>query len=166
MTDWITPRRIIMLIVLTAAWCGLWRDLSAANVLSGFALSLGILIAGIGTSGLGTVRPGALLRLSWHVIVDLTKSTWSVAFEVLTPTDYTEESVIAVPLPADSANHLLLLTVAITLTPGTAVVDVDADTCTLYLHLLHHDRAEETVAHVEELARLACEALPRNGVTA
>ena len=166
MNSWLTIRRVVMIVVFTAAWCGLWRDLSVANVASGLLLSTLILALGLGTSGTGGVRFGALLRLSWLVIVDLIQSTKSVAYEVLTPTDYTEESVIAVKVPEASRNHLLLLTVAITLTPGTAVVDADPETCTLYLHVLHHDRTVETVAHVEELARLATEALPMNGAAA
>ena len=84
----------------------------------------------------------------------------SVALEVLTPTDRTDEAIVAVPLPTESRRHLLLLIVAVTVTPGTAVIDADPDTGTLYLHLLHSDRRDATVAHVEELAELACKALP------
>lgn len=166
MNPWLTTRRFVMIVVFTAAWCGLWRDLSFANVASGVLLTTLILALGLGTDGQGGVNFGALVRLSWLVIVDLVQSTKSVAYEVLTPTDYTEESVIAVNVPESTRNHLLLLTVAITLTPGTAVVDADPETCTLYLHVLHHDRTVETVAHVEQLARLAREALPVNGVDA
>ncbi len=166
MNPWLTTRRFVMIVVFTAAWCGLWRDLSFANVASGAVLSTLILALGLGTAGQGGVNFGALVRLSWLVIVDLVQSTKSVAYEVLTPTDYTEESVIAVKVPKSTRNHLLLLTVAITLTPGTAVVDADPETCTLYLHVLHHDRTVETVAHVEQLARLAREALPVDKVDA
>lgn len=166
MKPWLTTRRFVMIVVFTAAWCGLWRDLSFANVASGALLSTLILAVGLGTTGQGGVNFGALVRLSWLVIVDLVQSTKSVAYEVLTPTDYTEESVIAVKVPTSTRNHLLLLTVAITLTPGTAVVDADPETSTLYLHVLHHDRTVETVAHVEQLARLAREALPVDKVDA
>ena len=65
-------------------------------------------------------------------------------------------------MPAGTRAHLLLLIVAVTVTPGTAVVDADPDTGRLYLHLLHLDRAEGTVEHVLELAELACRALPMN----
>jgi multicomponent Na+:H+ antiporter subunit E len=84
----------------------------------------------------------------------------SVAWEILTPTDYTDEAIIAVDTQVESRSHLLMLVVAITVTPGTAVVDTDADTGRLYLHLLHAEKADAIVAHVQRLADLACRALP------
>jgi multicomponent Na+:H+ antiporter subunit E len=145
---------------LTAAWCSLWRDISAANILGGVLLSIGVLSLGVATAGRGAIRPGALAKLCWIVLVDLIRSTVSVAVEIITPTDRTEEAIVAVPVSAESRDHLLLLIVAITLTPGTAVVDADLDTATLYLHVLHHDRLPETIAHVHTLTDLACQALP------
>ena len=92
--------------------------------------------------------------------VDLVVSTLNVAYEVLTPTDRTLESVIAVEVPHEPRSHLLLLVVAVTVTPGTAVVDADFESGTLYLHLLDHRRRDEVEEHVRELARLACAGLP------
>lgn len=48
------------------------------------------------------------------------------------------------------------------LTPGAAVIDSDADTCRLYLHLLHAEKAPGIEQHVRRLAELACRALPVN----
>lgn len=160
MTVFSSPRRILTFVGLVAAWCALWRDISAANILSGILLSWAILWLGFGNGAAGGVRLIPLLKLIALVARDLAASTVSVAREVLTPTDYTDEGVIACPTPAGGTRHLLLLVVAITLTPGTAVVDADPDTGVLYLHLLHADRSDETIAHVQELATLACEAFP------
>ena len=59
-----------------------------------------------------------------------------------------------------SRDHLLLLYVAITVTPGTAVVAAEADGSVLYLHLLDVERRDATERHVHLLCRLAHEALP------
>ena len=156
----ITIRRAVTAVVLTVAWCGLWGAISWANVLSGIAVS--IVTIGLGTEvpEKGGVRPWAFVRLNWVVLVDLVKSTINVSAEVLTPKDHTKEAVVAVDLPPSGSNHMLFLVIAITLTPGTAVVDVDVDNNRLYLHLLHVRRMEETVAHTQHLAQLACEAMP------
>ena len=106
------------------------------------------------------MRPLPLLHLTWLVIVDLALSTLAVVREVLTPTDYTDEAIIAVPLPSGGERHLLLLYVAITVTPGTAVVAASSDASTLYLHVLHADRRAEVEAHVIQLAEVASNALP------
>lgn len=156
----LTIRRAFTIVMLTLAWCGLWRSISFANLASGVIIAAAVTLSGVGTPGRGGIKLVPLAKLARLVVVDLFTSTLDVAVEIITPTDRTEEGIVAVEVPSHSRHHLLLLIVAITLTPGTAVVDADPDTSTLYLHLLHIGRREDTVAHVEKLARLACDALP------
>lgn len=159
-SSWFSTRRILTAGGLVGAWCALWGSASVANVASGTALAVAMLGASVGTTSQGGIRFVPLMRFVGLVAADMVLSTVAVAREVLTPTDYTDESIVAVQAPIDSRRHLMLMVLAITVTPGTAVVETDADTGTLYLHLLHHDRAEATIAHVRELAELACAALP------
>lgn len=154
------PKRVLSIAALTLAWCALWGNFSFANALSGIALTVLVTSRKVATPNIGAIRLVPLLKLSWLILVDLAKSTYEVAAEILTPTDRTDESIVAITLPLEARDHLLLLVSAITLTPGTAVVDADPDTGVLYLHLLHDRRREETIAHAHELAALACEALP------
>ena len=153
-------RRLATIGALTLVWCGLWGNISAANLLAGLALAIAITASGVGTPGSGSIRPWPLAKLVGVVAVDLVKSTVNVAAEIITPVDSTDEAVIAVDVPLPTRDHLLLLVVAVTLTPGTAVVDADPQTGTLYLHLLHDKRRAETVEHIHQLAELACAALP------
>jgi multicomponent Na+:H+ antiporter subunit E len=154
------PRRLLTLLLLVAAWCALWGAVSVANVLSGTLVAVAVtVIAGVDPAH-GRIRLIPLLRFLWLVAVDLVVSTANVAWEILTPTDYTDEAIIAVDTRAESRSHLLMLVIAITVTPGTAVVDTDADSGRLYLHLLHADKADEITVHVRRLADLACRALP------
>jgi multicomponent Na+:H+ antiporter subunit E len=95
---------------------------------------------GLGGSGRGGVRIAPLTQFLWLVAVDLVVSTATVVREVLTPTDRTEEGIIAVSIPAGCRHHLLMFYVAITVTPGTAVVAAKSDGSVLYLHVLHCDR--------------------------
>lgn len=155
-----TPRRLVTMALLVATWCALWGSVSVANVASGVLLAVAVtLFAGIDPDARG-IRPWPLLQFGWLVAVDLVVSMVHVAWEILTPTDYTDESIIAVDTPVGARSHLLMLVVAITVTPGTAVVDTDAETGRLYLHLLHADSDEEIRRHVLRLADLACRAFP------
>lgn len=156
----LTRRRVVTVVILTFAWCALWGEASIANILSGSAVATAVSSTTIGTPARGWVRLGPLVRFAGLVFFDLIKSTVAVAGEVLTPTDRTDEAIIHVQLPGESRLHLLLLIVAVTVTPGTAVVDADPDTGALYLHLLHAERRRETEEHVRTLAELACAALP------
>ena len=67
---------------------------------------------------------------------------------------------IAVDLPPSSVRHHLLIVVAVTLTPGTAVVETDPRSGTVYVHLLHVDGRAAVTRHIEELAAVADRALP------
>lgn len=145
---------------LTVIWCGLWGSVSIANVVSGLALSVVVLNASRNAGGGGVIHVWPLLRFAWLVGIDLARSTFDVAVAILTPTDRTEEAIVAVDLPATGSEHLLLLSASITLSPGTAVVDVDAETGRYYIHLLHASKRETTVAHALRLGELACKALP------
>lgn len=156
-------RRSLTVAGLVLAWCALWSSFSAANVLSGLAASLVAMSVGLGGSGRGGVRIVPLAQFLWLAAVDLAVSTATVVREVLTPTDHTEEGIIAVSIPAGSRHHLLMLYVAITVTPGTAVVAADSDGSVLYLHVLHCDRRNDVEAHVHRLAQLAIDALPEPG---
>ncbi len=150
-----------MTLLLVASWCALWRDISVANLLSGTIVAVGVqVILGRPVFGGRPKKIVPVLNLVGLVLIDLARSTTSVAYEILTPTDHTQEAILAIAIPP-KAHHLMLpLTVMITLTPGTAVIETDPLAGNMYLHLLHHDRRQETVRHVERLAELLAEAFP------
>jgi multicomponent Na+:H+ antiporter subunit E len=156
----LTLRRLATLALLVIAWCALWGSVSVANVLSGTLIAVAAtLFSGVDRNA-GGLRIVPLLHFVWLVVVDLVVSTVQVAWEILTPTDYTDEAIIAVDTHIEARSHFLMLVVAITVTPGTAVIDSDADTGRLYLHVLHADKAPEIEQHVRKLVDLACRALP------
>ena len=155
-----TQRRAVTTAGLTLVWCGLWGSVSVANVLSGLAVSIVVLATDRGATSRHVIRFRPLLRFAWLVLVDLALSTISVAVEIVTAGDGTEEVIVAVDLPATGSEHMLLLSASITLSPGTAVIDVDRRTGRYYIHLLHGSKRAATVAHAHKLAELACKALP------
>lgn len=155
----ITFRRAVSVTALTAAWCALWGSPSAANILSGLLVSSAAVTLGM-PARRGGIRVVPLLQLIWLVAVDLVVSTAVVVREVLTPTDFTDEAIIAIPIPPGGRVHLFLSYVAITITPGTAVVAAEADASVIYLHVLHADRRDEVEEHVLTLFDLAERALP------
>jgi multicomponent Na+:H+ antiporter subunit E len=156
----LTPRRLLTIALLVGAWCALWGGVSIANVVSGTLVAVAATVFSGVDQNAGGLRIVPLLHFVWLVAVDLVVSTAHVAWEILTPTDYTDEEIIAVDTSLASRSHLLMLVVAITVTPGTAVIDSDGDTGRLYLHLLHAEKSDEIQRHVRQLADLACRALP------
>jgi multicomponent Na+:H+ antiporter subunit E len=156
-----TIRRAVTMVALVATWCALWGSASAANVLSGIAVAAVALLFGSSSAVGRGIRIIPMLHLIWLVFVDMVGSTVTVVREVLTPTDYTNEAIIAIDLPPGGEHHLLLLFVVITVTPGTAVVAAESNASKLYLHVLHADRRDAVEAHVRQLADVASRALPQ-----
>lgn len=156
----LSPRRTVMILSLVATWCVLWGAVSAANVLSGAVVALVVTAPGLGDPLPGGFRLVPLLRLSWVVLVDSVKSTVEVSGEILTPGDQSSESIVAITVPPRARRHMLFYTAAITLTPGTVVVDTDVEAGILYIHLLHDINVAAGEALVQRLAELACEAFP------
>ncbi len=153
-------RRVLTALGLTLAWCALWGEVTVANLATGAVIAIAMTALRVGLPGNGGVRLRPLVTLTGLVVVDLVRSTVAVAKEVLTRRELADEVIIAVPAPAGSHHHRLLLIVLITVTPGTAVVDIGTDPDVLYLHLLYRDDADKTRRHVTRLANLACDALP------
>lgn len=153
-------RTVISFVALTIGWCGLWRDVSAANLVSGAAVAALVLSLDVAPRSGGGLKPMPLLRFLGVVAVDLVRSTIDVAGAILSMSDSTDEAIIEVATPLHARNHVLLLVIAITVTPGTAVVDADPDRGTLYLHVLRYEHADTVRRHVGRLVELANEALP------
>ena len=154
------PARIVANLILVGVWCALWGEVTASNVLSGLVIVALITVSRSGPGGRGELRLLPMARFLGLAFIDLVESTVVVARQVVTPGRPTDEAIVAVSAPPLSKAHLLMLTVAVTVTPGTAVVDTDPDTGTLYLHILDHRRTEATARHVERLANYARDALP------
>ncbi|MGI9579350.1 MAG: Na+/H+ antiporter subunit E [Microthrixaceae bacterium] len=146
--------------VAMALWVALWGDASIGNLIGGAAVAtlLAVLFHPGRRERLGRLRFVAALRFSWYVIVSLTRSTISVAWEVLTPSDHSRPGILAVQLPSATPVVLTAVTTAVGLTPGTVVVDVGHQPTILYVHVLHltePSKVRRDIARLEALALAA-----------
>ena len=153
----VASRRLGGLVGLVVIWCALWGSFSAANILGGVGVAAGLWLFGMGRSARGRVRLVPLVKLIGLVVVDLIQSTVNVARSVVRP-ESIDERLVVVELPDEAYDHLLLVVTAVTLTPGTAVVDKLDGPCRLRLHLLDGSDAEQVEAHVQQLVALTNDA--------
>ena len=149
-------------LVVVGLWVTLWGSWTIANVLGGavVATGLALLFHPGRRERLGRLRPVALARFTWYVLVSLVRSTATVAWEVLTPTDHSRPGILAVHLPSATPVVLTAVTMAIGLTPGTLVVDVGHPPTILYVHVLH---LRDPAAVRRDIARLEALALAAFG---
>jgi multicomponent Na+:H+ antiporter subunit E len=147
---------------LTALWMVLWRSTTPATIVTGIALAVALTWV-VRRSDTHRehhrVRPLALLRYLGHMVVALVQSNVQLAWEVLTPTDYTKPGVLEVRLPPSSELVLTVIANSITLTPGTMTLGLHAETSTLVIHVLHLRDVDGARAEIEDLHRLVSAAL-------
>lgn len=147
---------------LTVLWMILWRSTTPATIVTGLVLAVGLTWAvrrADANHEHHRVRPLALLRYLGHMVFALVQSNLQLAWEVLTPTDYTKPGLLEVRLPPSSELVLTVIANSITLTPGTMTLALHADTSTLVIHVLHLRDVDAARAEIEDLHRLVSAAL-------
>jgi multicomponent Na+:H+ antiporter subunit E len=142
-------------------WVVLWRDLSWANVLSGLAVSIGVLVLFPFARAPERLRfhPLPALRFLLHFAWSVVRANLVVAWEVVTPRNRVNEGVVAVRLESETPVVITLVSPALGLAPGTMVVDIERDPTVLHVHVLHLRSVEAIRAEVLTLERLALAAL-------
>jgi multicomponent Na+:H+ antiporter subunit E len=161
-------RGVIIVVWLTAVWLALWESLSWANVLGGLVVALAVVAllppnhpgAGVG------FRPLAALTLFFYFDWKLIQASAIVAWEVITPRTRINPAVVSVHLRSRLPGIATAVASMVSLTPGTLTLEVDEETMTLYIHVLHFRSIEATRESVEMLERLTVAAFPPRQVEA
>ncbi len=139
---------------LVLAWILLWGTWSWANLLSG------LLVATLVTTALplppivgGTrVRVLPLLGFLGHFLADLVTSAAQVSWLALRPGSSRRGAIVRVQLRTDSDLLLTLIAEALTLVPGSIVIDLDREHFVLTMHLV-------SVRDLDDLARQKADVL-------
>ncbi len=78
-----------------------------------------------------------LVELIFFFLWELTKASYAVAYEVVTPSHTMHPGIIAVPLDAKTNLEITIFSSMVTLTPGTLSLDVSADKSHLFVHAMN-----------------------------
>lgn len=155
-------------ILLALAWVAITGDFSLANFLLGLAAGLAILwIAGdiIGARRY-TRRFGAAIRLAGVFLWEALLANLRVARDVVTPGMRATPVIVEVELDAKHDIELLLLSMLLTLTPGTVVVHISHDRERMYVYAMYGEDPDALAASIKRtferrvLAVTRAEALP------
>ena len=144
-------------------WVLLWGSASPANVLSGLAVGIVLVLAvpGLRRRGRGPrfgVRPVAIARLAAHVLRTMVESNVLLTREVVTRGSDINTAVVGVPLPGCSDELLTLISNLVALSPGTMPLELTMDPLVLYVHVLHFRDVEQVRGDVQHLTDLTVRA--------
>lgn len=95
-------------------------------------------------------RIWAMIKLILLFLKELVLSNISVMKLVIQPKLSVSPSIFAYPTELKSDWEITLLSILITLTPGTLVLDVSEDQKTLFIHALHADEVDEAVDSIRQ----------------
>ena len=123
---------------LVAVWILLWGTISAANILSGFAVALLItfLLSLPAVPVEGRLHPLSLVQLNLVIGRNLVVSSLQVAWLAVKPGAPPMSAVLRARLSVKSDLVLALAVHAINITPGTMVLEIDRDRRLVYVHVL------------------------------
>ncbi|MGW0433226.1 Na+/H+ antiporter subunit E [Micromonospora sp. NPDC003197] len=123
---------------LILVWNLLWGEFTWGNIVGGLAVALVVLLFFPlpPVTFEGRLRPIGLLRFGTRFIYDLITASAQVAWTALRPRYQPRNAIIAVPLRVRSDLNLTLTAEAVSLVPGSLIVEVDRSAGVLYVHVL------------------------------
>ena len=131
-------RQLPLLIALVVLWVFLWDHVDALTIVTGILLAIAVTrllyLPPVLLSGRFNPWHGLLLGL--RMVFDVAVASVQVAFVALNPRWQPVNSIIAVQLLTRSDFVTTLTAEAITIVPGTLVIDIDRERGLLYLHAL------------------------------
>jgi multicomponent Na+:H+ antiporter subunit E len=147
-------RRVVMLVTL---WLLAWGEVSLANVASGLAIAVVLLIAfplSQPAEPRVRVRWIGAGRLVVYVLGQPAVSNITMSRQILRPPVNPSPCVLAHRLSRPSPEAITVMSSVIALSPGTMTVDVTADASSIYVHFFHLtdlDAGRRTLARLDHL---------------
>jgi multicomponent Na+:H+ antiporter subunit E len=92
----------------------------------------------------------AAMRLLTLLAIDTVRSSLLLVWDVLSPKDYSDVRILRYATEARSDLELLLLSIAVTLTPGTLVMDLSDDRRELVIHAMYGSDPEAILRDIRE----------------
>lgn len=137
--------QITLLLGLVVLWCLLWGKADVLTIVTGIALAVLVSLVFY----LPAVQLSGRINVLWaayffgRLVVDIVRASAQITWLVTKPAYRPSNAIIEVPLSTRSDLIMSATAEAISLVPGSIVVDLDRANSVLYLHSLDtHDEAD------------------------
>ncbi|MEU5551162.1 Na+/H+ antiporter subunit E [Micromonospora sp. NPDC047793] len=148
--------RIIAVTVLVVVWVLLWGHFTVANILSGLVVAA-IVIAVFPLPPVtfaGRLHPVGMLRFWARFLSDLVVASIQIAWLAFRPGHVPRSAIIAVPLRVNTDLNLTLTAEALSLVPGSLILEADRNTGTLFVHVINVNSIDEVEQFRREVLAL------------
>ncbi|WP_433797664.1 Na+/H+ antiporter subunit E [Actinoplanes sp. CA-252034] len=129
--------RVVAIMILTVVWMLLWGVFSWITLLGGLLVSMLVLAVFPlpPVTFAGRLRPGGLVRFTTRFLIDLVVASLQLVWTAFGGRRVPRSAVMAVRLTVRSDLHLTLCAEAVSLVPGSLIVDMDRAAGILYVHV-------------------------------
>lgn len=137
----------IMNLLLAFIWVALTGSLSYSNFI--FGLLLGFFVLWIMNYADHDkryfYRVPKILSFLLYFIYQMLKANLQVAYDVMTPNYFFRPGIVRFPLNARTDFEINVLSMFVSLTPGTLIIDVSDDKKVLFIHVMYLTSPEKFV---------------------
>lgn len=155
-------KQFLMNLLLSFIWVALTGSMYYTNFVFGFMLGFGILWIMNRNEGDRSYfyKVPRIISFVFYFIWQMIKANFQVAYDVITPRYFMRPGIVKFPLNARTETEINLLSMMISLTPGTLILDISEDRKTMYIHVMYLDNPEKFVREMKTgLERRLLEAL-------
>ncbi|WP_051800085.1 Na+/H+ antiporter subunit E [Catenuloplanes japonicus] len=162
------PERAVAVLGMVAVWLLLWGNAGPFTIVGGVVVAiLALMVFPLPLVPFGgRVSPLGVVLFTACFLRDLVLASAQVAWLAIRPGPPPASAIVAVPLRATSDLHITLTAAALSLIPGSLVVEADRDLAILYVHVI----GVSSMADVDEaraaVVRLEDRILHATGVSA
>lgn len=131
--------KFLMNLLLCFVWVAISGSMYYSNFLFGFLL--GFLILWIVNKNEEDKRyfnrVPKMIWFAFYFLGEMIKANLQVAYDVITPKYFFKPGIVRFPLTATSDSEINLLSMFISLTPGTILLDVSEDKKWIFIHVMY-----------------------------
>lgn len=155
-------KQFLMNLLLSFIWVALTGSMYYTNFLFGFMIGFGILwIMNRNESDRRYFnKVPRIISFIFYFLYEMIKANVQVAYDVMTPKYFMRPGIVRYPMNAQTDMEINLLSMVISLTPGTLILDISEDRKTIYIHVMYLQDAEKFIKDTKTgLERRLLEAL-------
>lgn len=145
---WNLWKQLPLLVALVLLWAILWGQLTWLSIITGLVVAITVTrVFYLPPAELsGRINLWFALVFLIHFLFDVAVASFTVAFQALSPRPIPRSSVIGIQLRTRSDLIMTLDAIAMSLVPGSLVVEADRERSILYLHTFATRESEDVEA--------------------
>ncbi|SRR5690554_3828454 len=90
-----------------------------------------------------------IIAFIFYFLGEMIKANFQVAYDVITPKYFFKPGIVRFPLTATSDLEINLISMFISLTPGTILLDVSDDKKWIFIHVMYLDSKENFISRMK-----------------